>query len=384
MDRKGMNWDRFKEPTFIAAAASCVLLVALIISRNGSGSPSTGVAAERPEEFNEAVSIAETHLNKGEFEPAFDMVMVASRVAPSDPRLFDLVMSFVEKAKSSKDEDVVAMADDLLDRGDSLVHFQSPKKVASARKRLSEIRQSSIGAAPPTPPQPLFESVRKLIDVAESKSLPIAGRSKAAEQARNALDDALLDQALSPLEQTGPLDAPEVKELQSRIDSVEKQCVTELFLQAKTRIDLWLNTASSLTKESDNAPSDEVPMFSKRLTDLLSQGFDQLQEITPYSKSGVEGASDYARVVEKQIKALQRSKTWLYNQQTLRLVREIEAKNDLSLDDKIRHLAEVSEELLSPYVLRRHNELWDKVFEELPDEDKKAWAVRLRIQRLNE
>lgn len=379
-----MNWDRFKEPTFIAAAASCVMLATLLLSRNGSSSSSAVSTVAQPAEFEEAISIAEGHLNKGEFEPAFDMVMVASRVAPSDPRLFDLVMGFVEKARSSKDEDVIAMADDLLDRGDSLVHFQIPKKVATARKRLSEIRQSNLGDTPPKIAQPLFESVRKLLDVAETTSVPLAVRSKAAEQARNALDDALLDQALSPLEKTGPLDAPEIKQLQSRIDSVEKQCVKELFLQAKARTDLWLIAADSLTKDSDNASSDKVPDFSKRLGELLSQGFDQLQEIVPYSKSGVEGASDYARVVEKQIKALQRSKTWLYNQQTLRLVREIETKNDLSLDDKIRHLAEVSEELLSPYVLRRHNELWDKVFEELPDEDKKTWAVRLRILRLNE
>ena len=80
---------------------------------------------------------------------------------------------------------------------------------------------------------------------------------------------------------------------------------------------------------------------------------------------------------------LQRNRISLYNQQILRLVREIETKSDWTLEEKIKPLAEVNEEMLSPYVLRRHNELWDKTFEELKDEDKKAWAVRLRILRLN-
>ena len=104
----------------------------------------------------------------------------------------------------------------------------------------------------------------------------------------------------------------------------------------------------------------------------------------PFSKSGVEGASELSAALDKELKLLQRQKNWLYNQQTLRLVREIESKKDWSAEDKIRPLAQVSEELLSPYVLRRHNELWEKVFESLPDEDKKVWAVKLRILRIND
>lgn len=383
-----LDWKRLQEPSFVAAALSCVLLIALLALRSGthssdSSSPSVDVLSQL-REFEEAISITQAHLNKGGFAPAFDMVMVASRLAPSDPRLFDLVIQFIEKAKPSDNEDVIAMADDLLDRGDSLVHFQSPENVESSRKRITDLRQSFSEQKPQaTPPNPL-DSVRNLLAVAENSSVQLSVRSRAVEQARTALGDVQLNQALAMLEKAGQVGNDDLQKIDIQIDKAEKQCIQELYLQSKSKIDQWLTATSALTKEIDTAPSEKVPSVSKTVTALLNQGYDHLQELMPYSKSGVEGASDFYNATEKQVKLLQRQKNWLYNQQTLRLVREVESKKDWTPEDKIRHLAEVSEELLSSYVLRRHNELWDKVFESLPDEDKKVWAVRLRILRLNE
>ena len=383
-----MDSRRLKDPAFLAAAASCVLLLVLLFRRTDSTSKvvSLGPVAtpQSSAEFDEAVSMAEKRLENSNFDAAYDLIMVASRIAPSDPRLFDLVMSFVDKAKLNKDDDVTLMVEDLLDRGDSLVHFQSPSRVEAARKRLDAERESLTQPNEQTTLSSPLETVRRLLTTAENSSVALSVRSRAAEHARSALDDVLLDQAMTPVERTAAIDPEELKQLQVKIDAVEKQCVTELFLQSKSKIDPWLTATTALAKESDNASADKVPDLSKTITAQLTQGYEHLQELTPYAKSGVEGAAEYSHQVEKQVKLLQRQKTWLYNQQALRLIREIEGKSDWSTEDKIRHLAEVSEELLSPYVLRRHNELWEKVFESLPDEDKKVWAVRLRVLRLNE
>lgn len=387
-----MDWKRFQEPSFVAAALSCVLIIALLVSRSGTPSPalhstSPGRVVEAPsqsKEFDEALSVTESHLSNGDFAPAFDMVMVASRLAPSDPRLFDLVIHFIEKAMPSESEEIVAMAEDLLDRGDSLVHFQAPSNVEASRKRLTGLRQSFLkSVSTTTPPTPL-DSVRNLLTVAKNSTLPLSVRSRAVEQARSGFDDFQFDAAITHTEHMGRNQPDVLSQLLSQIDNAEKQCITELFLQSKPKIDKWLAATQALTTEIDTAPADKVPDVSKQITDLLSKGFECLQELMPYSKSEVEGASALFNAVEKQVKLLQRQKNWLYNQQVLRLIRDIESKKDWTSEDKIRHLAEVSEELLAPYVLRRHNELWDKVFENLPDEDKKIWAVRLRILRLNE
>ena len=84
------------------------------------------------------------------------------------------------------------------------------------------------------------------------------------------------------------------------------------------------------------------------------------------------------------VKTLQRQKRWLYNKQSLARIREIEAAEEPTLNEKLAYLAEIHEEQLSPYVLRRHNEVWEKVFEELPSEDEKVDAVRMRMLRSSE
>jgi hypothetical protein len=382
-----MDWKRFQEPSFIAAALACVLVIATNVLRPTPPLQSSTVGAVDPStqstEFEEALATAKSLLSKSDFAPAFDMVMVASRLGPSDPRLFDLVIQFIETAKPSINDDVVAMAEDLLDRGDSLVHFQSPNQVESSRKRLTDLRQAYFKSPnTPTPHTP-FDSIRRLLAIAVNPDVPLSVRSRAAEQARSALDDARLDQVLSHPDEPTKIQSGELDELSDLIDNAEKQCIGNLFLQSKPKIDNWLSATQGLMKEIDRTPPGKVPDLSKRITEFVNQGFDCLQEVTPYSKSGVNGASSISDAVEKQIRLLQRQKNWLYNQQVLILVREIESKKDVPSEEKIRSLAEVSEEILSPYVLRRHNELWDKIFESLPDEEAKVKAVRLRILRLN-
>jgi len=228
--------------------------------------------ASQVAEFEEAASRADLHLNKEEFGPAFDMIMVASRITPSDPRLFDLVILFIEKAEASHNEEAILMAEDLLGRGDSLVHFQSPENVQRSRDRLSAIRKS-FAKVPQATTYRSFDSVHKLLAVAENSSTPLNVRSRAVEQARIALDDARLDHALSSVKVPRELDSDELNQLQSRIDKAEKQCVGELFLQAKQKIDQWVAATSLLTKDVDKAPSEKVPDLSKQITALLPQGF---------------------------------------------------------------------------------------------------------------
>lgn len=416
-----MDWKRLQEPSFVAATLNSVLLVALLASRPSTepmtevkslrrqleqlqsslnatdgrlagletmlGTLQTGEAADTTsqlmKQFDASVASATSSLDAGHFSPAFDMVMVASRLAPSDPRLFDLVIHFIEKAMPSENEEVVAMAEDLLDRGDSLVHFQAPSNVEMSRKRLNGLRQSFLKSAASTTPANPLDSVRQLLTVAEDVALPSGVRSRAVEQSRSLLDAFQLDDALTPTQQRGR-DQKDVITLLGQIENAEKQCVIELFTKSTPEITKWLSASQALLKDINTAPADKVPDISKQLAESLNKGFAYLQELMPYSKSDVPGASALSTSVEKQVKHLQRQKNWLYNQQVLRLIRDVESQNDWTAEDKIRHLAEVSEELLSPYVLRRHNDLWDKVFESLPDEDKKVSAVRLRILRLNE
>lgn len=398
----------------MAAGASCVLLLGLLLRGDSSSediadlkgqianleskwddlslaivgaetdtADGTTNQALRMADFNEAVELTDGYLTEHDFASAFDMVLVASRISPSEPRLFDLVVRFVDEAKDSGEEAMV-FAEDLLARGESLVHFQSPKDVQQCRQRLMEMRDEFWSPAPEVVSHSPFHSVQVLLSVSENSSIPLAVRSMAAEQARTTLNGTLLDSFSSSDGNSEELATGKFTELESRVELAEAKCVEELFLEAKSKGDNWLEVAASLGEKSNDIPPDKVPGHSKQLAKAVTQGINLLQEIMPYSKSEVPGAVAFSRTIEKRIKALQRQKDWLYNQQVLRLIREVESEESWTSEDKIRQLAEVSEELLSPYVLGRHQELWSTIFEDLENEEKKVWAVKLRILRGDE
>ena len=309
------------------------------------------------------------HLKNKDYVSAFDTILVASRIAASDPHLFDLVMTFIEQASHSKSDEAIALAEDLLERSESLVHFQSPKDVQKSRKRLLQVRKGLSKADPAAMPKPTtnspFGSVSMLLKISETALVPPGLRSKAVEQARSSLDDALLDLLVSSDAKADEIKSYEIEQLQKRIDAAEKQCVTALFEKSKPTVETWLRSAGTMLERSKNISPDEVARFSKEVSKTISQGMEELQELMPYSKAGETGAAELSGSVEKQIDFLQRLKTWLYNQEVLRRIKRIESDKDMSLDKKIGYLAEVKEENLSPYFMHLYDELWRKVFEEL-------------------
>ena len=316
-----MNWQRLKEPAVLAAIAasmSCVLSLIVLAGRGDGSAPREGtLSAAELRELDDSLSQAELQLKKGGFGPALDLILVASRIAPSDPRVFDAALAFVERSEASGNDEAIAMGDDLLERSESLIHFQKPPDVLRARERLTALRNSlTKKASTSTAPLP-FDSVLRLLIVAENKSLPAKIRSRAVEQARSRFTDTRVDQALATAQNGGKLDSEEAAKIEERIDAAEKQCVSELFLNAKVKIEQWVATATSLTKDVATAPSDKASSLSEKIVTLLNQGFGYLQEIMPFSQSGVEGAPDLYRAVDKELKLLERQKNWLYNQQVL-------------------------------------------------------------------
>lgn len=368
--------------------ANLAILVVLLplVAANSCSKPETVVVGDAAasavvgEDVEYALTNAADLLDSGDFEGAYDMLLVASRLAPSSPEMFDLVARFVEKATSSKSEETQALAEELLGHGDSLVYFQRPQNVVAARKRLMDLRQRFLASEPISdPPQPL-DSVNQLVSVADNETNPTPVRTRAIEQARSLLDDLQLQLAMGEQPVTQQFSPAILAEVYKKIDGIEQQCIEKFFAEMKPRVDEWNAKYLQQSGAADSAPNEEVPEVGRKLGQLADEGYDLLQELMPYSKSGIEAAVASSKAVENAVKELQRRKTWLYNKQSLARIREIESAQGPTPQEKIVYLAEIYEELLSPYVLQRHTELWEKIFEELP-EDEKVKAVRMRILR---
>ena len=365
-----------------------ILLVLLpLVATSSCSKPETVVIGEAAsfavvgDDVADALTNAEDLLGAGDFAGSFDMLLVVSRLAPSDPKLFDIVVRFVDQASSSESEEAQALAEDLLGRGDSLVYFQRPQNVAAARKRLTDLRKKFLASESEfEPPQPL-DSVSQFVSVAQDETNLTSVRTRAAEQARSLLDDLQLQLAMGEQPETAKLNQATLMEVYEKIDAIEQQCIESLFAEIKSRVNEWQTGVTQLNGKADSASSEEAPEIGRKLGRMADKGYELLQELMPYSKSGIEPAVAMSDTVADAAKELQRQKTWLYNRQSLARVREIESAEKPTPQEKIRYLAEIHEEQLSPYVLRRHNEVWEKIFEELPDDDEKVKAVRMRILR---
>jgi hypothetical protein len=412
-----MGRDKLKEPSFIAASMACLLLILLLVisSRSSPASnPKPGEYRElkaeigelrnlvlqladqvrgaqakptaegkpktvEPAEFQEALSRAAEHLDKKNFALAYDFLLVASRLSASDPRLFDAVVKFIDQAKGSQDDEVVALADDLLDRGESLLHFQSPSLVESARKKLADVREGFPTPPNKPEPEPRSESIRRLIQVSTDKCFQVELRSKAAERARNALEEASIDSALASRDQGGDMKFEEIEKLQKQTNEAERLCVAELFERYQPSALEWLRSSRKLIDEGKAANSGELTGISEKIEKAVSQGMDRLQEILPYAKSEIEVARKLSSELEQRVGYLHRWKSWLYNRSALAIVRDAES-NQVAAELRIQSLAKIDEGLLAPYVMQKYNEVWTKVFDGL-DEEKKVQATRWRVLR---
>lgn len=330
-------------------------------------------------EFEEAIALAHERLEEANYGEAYDLILVASRLAPSDPRLLEVLFSFVERAAAQENESSQQLAADLYARGEGLIAFQTPAAVSAARQSYDALGSKLEPDASDFEFDP-FSAVRELLAAAQRNSATLRIRSLALEQARAELDRL----HVSALADAAGNDLPESfrthhSELATGIHAAETAVVRELFAAARKQADEWLAETDAILSECENASPQDLPQFNSRLKKHAENGSVLHRELSPYADSGVPGAYECAASVEERTAVLQWTRTWLYNQQVLRLIRGLEKRENTPVMEKIGHLAEVREEYLAPYVLSRHNEAWEKLWSELPTEEEQVKAVRLRI-----
>jgi hypothetical protein len=378
-----LRWNQLKEPTlavgaanFAVGAINIILVVFLLFSWRSLERARTASFLEA-QDFEEAMSLARRNIDKAAYQDAYDLILVASRLKPSDPGLFGLVLTFAEKAQASDEEDAALLAEDLLSRGDSLIHYQAPSRVADARRRLLGVRERA-SKVPDVKEDPCAEAL-DLLRVAENKKLPVHTRSKAAEQSRSTLDNHVLMLALSERAAVPSSDSNDrIEKIRQRIDAAEQDCIVEMFLKTRDRVNGWLEKAKVTVNAADVQNPKGAPGPASVVTQNLDEGANFSQELSPYLKSEVSGAAELAEQVDRQVASLQQAKAWLYNHHALEVIRGVEAQKGLNPTQKIENLASIDELRLAPYVLRRHNEEWEKVFEPL-DMDRKVWAMKTRL-----
>ena len=173
-----------------------------------------------------------------------------------------------------------------------------------------------------------FKEMEQILAVAENAVLPVPVRTKACEQARNALNE--LSVSLSTVRPPSSQAESEkrISDFEKRIDTAEQACVVLLSQSAKAHATEWMCSSKQLFEKLQTVKEEKVPEASERLQKAIAQGYEVEQEVVPYSKAKVSGASELVSQIEERVALLERTRTWLYNQQILRLIQYVESKNE--------------------------------------------------------
>ena len=154
--------------------------------------------------------------------------------------------------------------------------------------------------------------------------------------------------------------------------------LTSMYTEVHSRLTHWDQATTTLLGQLQKSSSDDIPV-------VVQEGYRLRRDILPYAEAVIPQAVQDQKTLDERIDLLERTREWLYNQQTLNLIsglKDMQGKDSKELPpiDKLKRLAAFDERHLSPYVSQRYQEEWNKLFAELKD-DQKIEATKLRIMR---
>lgn len=348
-------------------------------SANGDSDAAQIKKSDSDRQFELALSRQGELLAEGKYAEAYDYLLAAARLSPSDPRLLSAVFTFIEKAVRDDDAEASVLAEDLYVRADMLIPYQSVDAISNGRKKYIELSRLFRSDEPPKPAW--FADVAVLVSKAANKEIKLDLRSRLIDQARNELDELALRGATNALGLPSSDDFwKQHSALASRLATIESEIVNALYAQERQKAQTWLTEASGVNVNSESINPKQVPKFIAELNARIQDGYTALRTLSPYSTSQISDSVEVARQVQDRISLLERTKLWMYNQQALRRIRAVENTEDVPGLEKIKLLAEIHEDQLSPYIQRRFQKVWDEAFDSCSEEEKVA-AVKMRVLR---
>lgn len=352
-----------------------------------------GEATPESLELSKAVSLFDDQLKQGDYQASYDLLMTSFRLAPTDSRLVGMVERFVAASTKSGELDALDLADDVLARSASLVHFQKPSDVAAVRKRLDALRPGA-GA---------LDDAGSALALATDKELPIEDRFESLEQARASLASdqtagTLSDETGGDTSQDATAQA-DTKRLMEAEQSLQLEAISPIQksideLQQKYKdIAATLNPADGTKSEPLTAETFEK--LDEKLSNLeqsaiplvlrLDEISDLFAQVPNRSESPAEKEYRTARASLDELVAKIRSRRiYHYNQYVLQRLEEIKSKDDDAVDALVALLSH--EEWLMEFVAERFNEKWALTMDRLGQSEKldamtKRVFLSLKTQR---
>jgi|GEM_PF-3652418 len=329
------------------------------------------------------LAIAKSYLDAGEMQNAYDALLAAMRVAPSDKNVFEVSLEFVRKASENQDEESIALAEDMYHRAADLIPFLPVTQLKEVRVAHSQAGQKLFPANEGVKPKDPFSEAETLLAAVKRADLPNFARVRLLHELEAELGSHVCRAALTMMK----LEDEETfwerwKMLKERFNEAEKSVLSAQYQQdMKPRIGAWLKKVEEFYKRRENVELEKIVEANQEILGLLGEGQQISRDLMPYLEVGVEEAikDNQGDGLDRHFSKLAKLREWNYNRWALDRLEKVEESGGSALE-KLKSLAAIDESRLSPYVLQRFSEVWGKFFEKC-SKDEKVEATKARILR---
>ena len=343
-----------------------------------------------------AVRLFEKHLSEGNHQAAYDLFLAATRLAPSDARLIDMVERFAKSASASSNPGDQDLAEEILARSQALVHFQRPTDVVDVRSRLNAMMVSQpTAAASGSEDSP---SATDLLAVVRNQDLPMEVRYEALEQARSDLDSTIFDAAVAGGSGTNPGLRASQQQAKDGLAAAERVLLGDVLQKLKGEIDalgeeyVSISAPRTTGDHSDPEPltADVYADLDKRLAALQRKGMALLQQAGPLGyllddsdgprDDTLRGYEETTGQLDKQVALIQSKRVFYYNQYVMQQLEEIRSRDKDAVDALVALLSH--EDWFMDFVAEKFNEKWKAAVERLSDTGQLEAMQKLVLQTL--
>ena len=213
-----------------------------------------------PKDASAELAVANTHLNAGEMQYAYDALLAAMRVAPGDEMVFDTSLEFVRKAGKDANDETIPLAQDIHQRAAGLIPFLPLTRLKDARTAHTQVGDELFaGKKGGNPEDPLAEA-ETLLTAARQANLPNFARTRLLHEVEAELGSQASRVASTTMK---PKDEANFwnrwKAVKDRYEEAQKELLTALYQEdCGPRIRAWAKKVDEFNKQRANAGLEEI------------------------------------------------------------------------------------------------------------------------------
>jgi hypothetical protein len=360
-----------------ACLAIGVVVGACLTRLAGFGGPPT------PDGLENALIAENQHLAAKRIQDAYDTLLFAMRIAPTDQRVFATSLEFVRQAARINSDESLALAEDIHERTANLIPFLPLSRLSEARVEHCEAGKSLFPPQRANKPDDPLADPESLLKASLDAHLPSFVRSRLLHDAEAELGG-LAVRAVAVQMNSDHRDHfwERWQSVKNRYDEAQAAYLACVYQEeCNPKIEAWLKKADDLKAQATRDDVEQTSQFDQRILDLLADGQRLERDVAAYVEGGIEAAikGNPRDALSKRLTQLSELRDWNYNRWALARVDQIEANSGGALES-LKSLTALDETRLSPYVGQRFAEVWKKNFDGCT-KDGKVEATKARILR---